>query len=105
MPLPCLYDVAEVRRLYLAICPIRRDGNPRLSAARPDVPDRKEPAGVIEIACFHDGDPGIRAWLMKQPSAALCTDDAVDHAAALVLAFPYGRLAFIDNNRASIGKQ
>src|SRR5262245_9550222 len=105
MPPPGFDNAAEVRRLHVAVRSIRRNGDPGLGAASPDVPDRKEPASVVEVACLHDGDLGIRARLMKQPGAALCTDDAVDHAAALVLAFPYGWLAFIDNDRASIGKQ
>ena len=67
---PGLDDVAEVRRLHIAICAIR-NGDPGLGAARPDMPDRKEPTGVVEIPSLHNSDLDIGARLMKQPAAAL----------------------------------
>ena len=105
MPFPRLDDVAEVRRLHVAIRTIWWNGNPGLGAARPDMTDRIKPTGIVEIACFHNGDLGIGARLMKQPATALPTDDAVNHAAALMLALPQRRLTLLDNNRASVGEQ
>src|SRR5262245_9414397 len=105
MPFPGINDLAEVRRLHVAIRAIWWNGNPGLGAARPDMTDRIEPTGVIEITRLCNGDLRIGARLMKQPAATLCTDDAVDHAAALVLALPHCRLAFLDNNRTSVGEQ
>lgn len=102
---PGLDDVAEIRRLHIAVRTIRRDSDPGLGAARPDMPDRKKPARVVEIARFHDGDLGIGARLVKQPAAALRANDAVNYAAALVAALPYHRLAFLDKHSASVGKQ
>ena len=102
---PGLDDVAEVRRLHIAVRAVLRDSDPGLGAAGPDMPDRKEPAGVVETTRFHDGDLGIGARLVKQPGTALRADDAVNHTATLVLAFPHSGLAFLDNDSASVGKQ
>ena len=105
MSSPGLNDVAEVRRLHVAVRAIWRDSDPGLGAAGPDMPHRKEPAGVVEITRFHDGDLGIGARLVKEPAAALRANDAVNHPAALVLAFPHRGLALLDNNCVSVGKQ
>ena len=105
MPLPRLNDVAEIRWLHVAVRPICRDSDPGLCAARPDVTDREKPAGVVQIACLHNRDFGIRPWFMKQPAAAFRANDAINHSAALVLALPHSRLALLDSDRASVGKQ
>lgn len=65
MAFPGIDDVAEVRRLHVAIRAIGWNGDPRLGAARPDMTDRIKPTGIVEIACFHNGDLGIGARLMK----------------------------------------
>jgi hypothetical protein len=65
----------------------------------------KEPSRVIETARLYDSDLGICSRLVKKPAAAIRAYDAIDHPSALVVPFPYGWLALIDGNRASVGKQ
>ena len=49
MPFPGIDDVAEVRRLHVAIRAIWWNGDPRLGAARPDMTDRIKPTGIVQF--------------------------------------------------------
>ena len=102
---PGFDDISKARRLHLAVRGILRNCHPGLRAPRPDMSNGKEPARVIETARLHDGDLGICSRLVKKPAAAICAYDAIDHPAALVVPFPYGRLTLIDDDRAPVGKQ
>src|SRR5262245_51169027 len=53
---PGLDQAGQIGRLCLVVDEVRRDVDPRLRAARPDVADRLEPRRIVERARLDDRD-------------------------------------------------
>src|SRR5690606_31151643 len=91
---------ADIRRMAFVNDTVIRNRHPGLRTLRPDMPDRVQPACVVERAGLDDRDLVVGAWMIDRPNAAGFAHIAFDAAAAIRHPLPAPRFALdVDKRR------